>query len=106
MEKTEKAVQIVQVCFPRIYRACHVQHEHKLTNTYRLSARDSSILAHLDPQQSILPSRLARHLGVAKSTLSEALKALVNHGYALRSGKERKDRRRNGIRLSPRGFQA
>jgi DNA-binding MarR family transcriptional regulator len=106
MDKIEKTVQVVQVCYPRIYRACHVRHEHKRTNPFRLSARDSSILAHLDLRQPLLPSKLARHLGVAKSTLSEALKALVNHGYALRSGNDSGDRRRHGILLSPLGFQA
>lgn len=77
----DRAIQVVQVSFPQVYLACHTRHQRKRTTEHRLSARDSSILAHLDEQQPVAPSMLAAHLGIARSTLSEALKRLVALGF-------------------------
>jgi DNA-binding MarR family transcriptional regulator len=73
--------QVVQVAFPQIYLACHTRHQRKRSTAHRLSERDSSILAHLDERHAITPARLAAHLGVARSTLSEAHKRLATLGY-------------------------
>jgi DNA-binding MarR family transcriptional regulator/uncharacterized protein YndB with AHSA1/START domain len=75
-----QTIQIVQMSFPQIYLACHTRHQRKRSNAYRLSARDSAILAHLDRWVAIAPSKLATHLGVSRSTLSEALKRLATLG--------------------------
>jgi DNA-binding MarR family transcriptional regulator len=74
-------VQQVQVAFPQIYLACHTRHQRKRSTAHRLSSRDASILAHLDVSAPITPAKLAAHLGVARSTLSEALKRLEALGY-------------------------
>ena len=78
---TDQAIQVIQVGYPQVYLACHTRHQRKRSTEHQLSARDASILAHLDERDAIAPSRLAAHLGVARSTLSEALKRLVALGF-------------------------
>jgi DNA-binding MarR family transcriptional regulator len=74
-------VRIVQTCYPQIYLACHTRHVRAASSPHSLSARDSSLLAHLDETRPTAPSVLARHLGVGASTLSAAIKRLVRLGY-------------------------
>src|ERR1035441_8572486 len=81
----DEAVHIVQVSYPRVYFACHTRHQGKSSTRHRLSARDSSILAHLDQEVPITQLQLGAHLGRARSTLSEALARLVKLGYVHRS---------------------
>jgi MarR family transcriptional regulator, organic hydroperoxide resistance regulator len=77
----ERTLQIIQFAYPQIYLACHTRHQRKRSSAHQLSARDSSILAHLDQRQATTPAALASHLNVARSTLSEALKRLSALGY-------------------------
>ena len=77
----EQTLQLVQVAYPQVYLACHTRHERKRTSVHRLSARDATILAHLREDVSTTPARLASHLGVARSTLSAALKHLQALGF-------------------------
>ena len=44
----DKAVLEIQRLYPQIYLACHVDHVRASSTEWRLSSRDSSILAHLD----------------------------------------------------------
>jgi DNA-binding MarR family transcriptional regulator len=74
-------VRLVQTCYPHIYLACHTRHVRAASTVHRLSARDSSLLAHLDETRTVTPSALARHLGVGASTMSAAVKRLVRLGY-------------------------
>ncbi len=78
----DQAVHIVQVSFPQVYLACHTRHQRKRSSEHGLSQRDASILAHLDLETSISPAKLGAHLGIARSTLSEALKRLIVLGFA------------------------
>lgn len=78
----EQVTQIVQVAYPQVYLACHTRHQRKRSTEHRLSPRDASLLAHLDERAPLAPSRLAAHLGIARSTLSEALKRLIALGFA------------------------
>ena len=55
--------------YPQIYLACHVEHRTRSSSPSGLTARDSSLLAHVDDPQGSSPAALARHLGVAPSTL-------------------------------------
>ena len=80
----DEVVQAVQIAFPQIYLACHTRHQRKKTTPHRLSQRDAAILAHLDPSIGTTPARLAKHLGIARSTLSEALKRLIASGFVRR----------------------
>ena len=102
--QVERTSRIVQGAFPQIYLACHTRHQRKKSTPHRLSARDSSILAHLDSSVPVSPARLAKHLGVAASTLSEALKRLARLGFIV--SPEGSARRRRGVLLSDLGAQA
>ena len=84
-----EALVRVQAAYPRIYLACHTRHQNARTTPHKLSQRDATLLAHLD-ENSPLPQRLlARHVGVAKSTLSEALSGLEDLGYIRRTASGR-----------------
>ena len=85
--RLEQAIRVVQVTYPQVYLACHTRHQRKRSTEHRLSARDSSILAHLDEINPIAPAQLAQHLGIARSTMSEALKRLVALGFVGRAGR-------------------
>lgn len=93
------AVIRVQLAYPRVYLACHTEHQNSRTTPHRLSPRDATILAHLSPSASVRQSDLGRHLGVAKSTLSEALRWLIECGYVARDPNDE-------IRLTPHGVEA
>lgn len=83
MELQEALIR-VQTAYPRIYLACHSRHQNARTTAHKLSPRDSSLLAHLSERDPTSQSDLARHLGVAKSTLSEALSGLEECGFVVR----------------------
>lgn len=100
----DRAVQVVQVCFPQVYLACHTRHQRKRSTEHRLSQRDAAILAHLDERRAMRPSELARHLGVARSTLSEALKRLVRLGFV--SATSGMSQRTMAVILTPQGVRA
>lgn len=98
-------VTAIQRAYPQIYLACHVDHVRAVSTEYRLSAQDSSLLAHLDERRALLAGELARHLGLAASTLSAAIKRLERLGYLSRRTRPR-DRRHVELRLTPRGAEA
>jgi MarR family transcriptional regulator, organic hydroperoxide resistance regulator len=99
----DQAIHIVQVSFPQIYLACHTRHQRKRSTEHRLSQRDASILAHLDQESPMAPAKLATHLGIARSTLSEALKRLIALGYA---GNATPGRRTSRVILTAKGARA
>ena len=72
----EQTIRVVQMAFPQVYLACHTRHERKRSTEERLSQRDSAILAHLDEKAPTVPSQLARHMGIARSTLALETKRL------------------------------
>jgi DNA-binding MarR family transcriptional regulator len=98
-------VRIVQTCYPQIYLACHTRHVRAASSPHRLSARDSSLLAHLDETRPTAPSALARHLGVGASTLSAAIKRLVRLGY-VEQDRHPEDARRVRLFLAKKGALA
>jgi DNA-binding MarR family transcriptional regulator len=101
----DQVVQVVQVAYPQVYLACHTRHQRKRSTDHQLSARDAAILAHLDVERPMLPSKLAHHLNVTRSTLSEALKRLTALGFVARvSGSG--DRRSSGALLTAKGARA
>jgi len=107
----DQALQVVQVSYPQVYLACHTRHQRKRSTEHRLSARDASILAHLDERVPIAPAQLARHLGIARSTLSEALKRLIALGYARGAASPdvpspRARARTTAVLLAPKGARA
>lgn len=96
---------MVQVAYPQIYLACHTRHVRRRSSSTGLSPADSSLLAHLDETRPIRPTALARHLGVAASTLSAAITRLTAHGYIIQH-RDDADRRAVGLLLSIKGARA
>ncbi len=105
MESLETQLTEIQMLYPRIYMACHTEHTKARSSEVQLSARDSSILAHLSVKEFTRPGNLARHLDVAASTLSEALHNLVSLGY-VSSKIDPNDERRTDFKLTPKGISA
>ena len=101
----DKDILAVQRAYPKIYLACHSDHVRSSSTTWRLSAHDSSILAHLDPEKGMAPRDLQRHLGVAASSLSASLKRLEHLGYVSNEASSA-DRRRREVRLTTAGVEA
>jgi len=101
----KKLVEAVQRAYPQIYLACHAEHVKAKSNEYRLSARDSSILAHLDARKPQTANALAAHLGVRAPTFSAAIKRLVALGYVNRRA-DPNDKRAAQLTLSALGAKA
>ena len=102
----DQAVQTVQLTYPQVYYACHTRHQRKRSTEHALSARDSAILAHCSADTPILPAKLAKHLSIARSTLSEAMKKLTQTGYVRRMPAVDGDGRHSGILLTAQGLRA
>ena len=100
-----RLIRDVQRYYPRIYLACHVDHVRARSTPYRVSAKDSALLSHLDTREPVTAGQLAGHLGVVPSTLSEAIKRLERLGYLLRA-RRAGDRRRVELRLTEAGAEA
>jgi MarR family transcriptional regulator, organic hydroperoxide resistance regulator len=98
--------RVVQSSFPQIYLACHTRHQRKRSSAHRLSARDGSILSHLDRWDPITPAKLAAHLGVSPSTLSEALKRLSALGLVAVPETASGARRKVSVVLTEAGAEA
>ena len=105
MPVTNRDVRLVQVAYPQIYFACHTRHIRRASTATRLSAADSTLLAHLDEDRATRPTELAKHLGVAASTLSAAINRLAKLGYVT-LGKAASDRRAVDLRLTAKGAEA
>lgn len=98
-------VRRVQRAYPQIFLACHVHHTTS-ARTHGLSQRDADVLAHLDQHSPVTAGDLARHLGVAASTLSEAIDGLEARGLAERRRAGGGDRRRVELRITKSGVAA
>ncbi|HWT12442.1 MAG TPA: MarR family winged helix-turn-helix transcriptional regulator [Allosphingosinicella sp.] len=91
--------------YPQIYLACHVEHRTRASSPTGLTARDGTLLAHVEDPPGSSPAMLARHLGVARSTLSAALARLESQGM-LRLEGDPADARRRLVRLTAEGRAA
>ena len=83
MPVSNRDVRQVQVAYPQIYFACHTRHVRRASTATQLSATDSTLLAHLDERDTVRATALARHLGLAASTLSAAIARLASLGYVI-----------------------
>jgi DNA-binding MarR family transcriptional regulator len=95
----------VQRLYPQIYLACHVDHVRQGSTEWRLSSRDSSLLAHLDRDCAVSPRELAAHLGVGAPALSASIARLQKLGY-ITSTASANDKRQRELRLTDRGAEA
>ena len=101
----ERSLLRVQSAYPRIYLACHSRHQNSRTTPEKLSQRDVSLLAHLEEDRAIPQSELGRHMGLAKSTLSEALATLEEQGFIAREA-DPEDSRGCCVRRTSKGSAA
>lgn len=101
----DQLVAEIQRLYPQIYLACHVDHVRARSTEWRLSARDSALLAHLDRRSGTSPKALAAHLGVASSTLSATIARLVELGY-ISNHAAPADKRQRELRLARLGAEA
>jgi MarR family transcriptional regulator, organic hydroperoxide resistance regulator len=88
--------------YSQIYFACHTRHVHDPDSGTRVSARQASILSHLDSVEPTPVSELATHMGVTVSTMSIAIDRLERQGYVVRARAE-SDARVRHVRLTPAG---
>jgi MarR family transcriptional regulator, organic hydroperoxide resistance regulator len=88
--------------YSQIYFACHTRHVHDPDSGVRVSARQASILSHLDSVDPTPVSELATHMGVTVSTMSIAIDRLVRQGYVSRARAETDGRVRH-VTLTPAG---
>jgi DNA-binding MarR family transcriptional regulator len=102
---TASEVRAIQRAYPQVYLACHVRHRRAATSPEGLSERDGSLLAHLDELDGERPTDLARHLGIARSTLSASLDRLVELGL-VRLSPGARDRRERRAHLTSAGARA
>jgi MarR family transcriptional regulator, organic hydroperoxide resistance regulator len=93
----ERTLQIIQFAYPQVYLACHTRHQRKRSSAHHLSARDAAILAHLDVAMPTAPAKLAAHLNVARSTLSEAVKRLTALGFTKQTPRASSGGERGGV---------
>ncbi|MFZ6719270.1 MarR family winged helix-turn-helix transcriptional regulator [Undibacterium sp. Ji49W] len=100
MDKTEFIYRI-QSAYPRIYHSCHADHQPTAASGIAISQRDATILAHLSSADAMTQAQLARHLGITKSTMSEAVKYLVGQG--LLEMEIATDKRAHLLRLTDKG---
>jgi MarR family transcriptional regulator, organic hydroperoxide resistance regulator len=88
--------------YSRIYFACHTQHVLDPDSGTKVSARQASILSHLDSVDPTPISELATHMGVTVSTMSIAVDRLERQGYVTRARAE-SDARVRHVRLTAAG---
>jgi DNA-binding MarR family transcriptional regulator len=90
--------------YPRIYFACHREHVRDPKTDVDVSARQVSILDHLDTDHPTMLTDLAQHLGVTPATMSLAIGRLVERGYVTRV-LDPVDRRKVQLRLTADGVR-
>jgi MarR family transcriptional regulator, organic hydroperoxide resistance regulator len=90
--------------YPRIFFACHTRHVADPETRRLVSARQASILDHLDEEEPTTLSGLAAHMGVTPSTMSLSIDRLEGMGYVHR-GRDPGDARRVAITLTDRGLR-
>jgi MarR family transcriptional regulator, organic hydroperoxide resistance regulator len=90
--------------YPRIYFACHRRHVRDPKSGVHVSARQVSIMDHLDAERPMMLSDLADHLGVTPATMSIAVGQLVQQGYVTRV-LDPVDRRKVQLRLTHAGVR-
>ena len=88
--------------YAQIYFACHTRHVHDPDSGTKVSARQASILSHLDSVEPTALSQLADHMGVTVSTMSLAVDRLERQGYVARA-RAASDARVRHVRLTPAG---
>jgi DNA-binding MarR family transcriptional regulator len=98
-------VEAIQLAYPRIWFACHVEHRTRgQPHDSGLTDRESGILAHIadGAGAGATAATLADHLGIGKAALSQHIKRLQQLGL-IDTRIDAGDRRRKSIRLTAAG---
>jgi DNA-binding MarR family transcriptional regulator len=101
----DHAIERIQFCYPQVYYACHTRHARARSDQSHLSTRDSEILVHLETTTPLTLTKLADHMDLSRSTLSEAVSKLEAFGYVEKASRGR-DRRQVAIVLTSKGVDA
>lgn len=104
MSLAEDALSVRRL-YPKLYVACHSSHGRATGVADALSARDCAVLSHLCVDPALSASRLAKHLGVGRSTLSEVVGRLVEQSF-LQSHQDLRDERKRRLTVTPAGVAA
>ena len=98
-------VLAVQRLYPKLYVACHTTHGRSSEGTSSLTARECAVLSHLCIDPTLSATRLAKHLGVGRSTLSDLVGHLVEQRF-LQSHHDPHDERKRRLTVLPHGIAA
>jgi DNA-binding MarR family transcriptional regulator len=98
-------VLAIQRAFPRIYLACHREHQRGSREADRLSPRFNTLLGHLQLDRGVSLGALAAHLGLGLPAVSDSVNELEDLGLLTRS-RSAADRRRLELRLTRQGVAA
>lgn len=97
-------VETVLHSYPQIYLACHVDHRTRQSSQAGITDREASFLTHIESGGSS-PTALASHIGIGRSTMSEALARLEARGLIV-TEPDANDKRRRIVRLTAEGRAA
>lgn len=100
----EDKVQQLLSCYPKIFFACHLQHVKDPETENILTAKQASVLDHLDLAEAVSLNGLAKHMGVKPATMCVMVDRLEELGYMTRVRSE-EDRRAVLLRLTPAGLR-
>ncbi|HEX8639628.1 MAG TPA: MarR family transcriptional regulator [Allosphingosinicella sp.] len=103
MDENDHLIDVLR-SYPQIYLACHVEHRTRNASASGLTSREASFLTHIEADGTS-PADLARHLGIAPSTLSAALARLEGLGL-VRLERDAGDARRKRVQLTQAGRSA
>ncbi len=98
-------VLAIQRLYPKLYVACHTTHGRSSEGISSITARECAVLSHLCIDPTLSAARLARHLGVGRSTLSDLIGRLVEQSF-LRSHQDPHDERQMRLTVLPDGIAA
>lgn len=101
---SKSGVETVLRCYPQIYFACHRRHVRDPKTKAVLTARQASVLDHLDALEGTSLLDLAKHMGVTASTMSLMVDRLEHGGYVRRE-RSPEDGRRVDLRLTKAGMR-
>ncbi len=88
--------------YPKIYLACHTKHVSDPDTGTKLTAKQASVLDHLDIKEPVTLFDLAMHMGVTPSTMSLSIDRLSGMGYVRRE-RDRIDGRKTHLTLTSQG---
>lgn len=99
-----KEISLLMDLYPKIYLACHTKHVTDKDNGVKLTAKQASILDHLDMDKPITLFDLAMHMGVTPSTMSLSVDRVIKLGY-IKKEKDKEDGRKTNLTLSLSGYK-